>query len=114
MESDYVSHSEFRIVSNNLQDVLHELTPYCTMTDLEHVDSTRKTARLTLTRPMPLRDLSLRFALQMQSVLDYLELRIRAILRKVVASPDTDRSLMVRPLYLEVVSTVFLFADNTT
>ena len=114
MESDYVSHSEFRIVSNNLQDVLHHLTPYCTMSNLERVDTPRMTARLTLTRAMPLRDLSLRFALQIQSVLDYLELRIRAILRKIVASPDSDRSLMVRPLYLEVVSTVFLFADNTT
>ena len=88
--------------------------PYFTMADLEHPDPPRMTARLTLSRMMPLRDLSLKFALQVQSVLEYLELRICAILRKIVALPATDRARMVRPLYLEVVSTACHFAVSTT
>ena len=74
------------------------------MADLEHPNLPLMTARLSLSRVMPLRELNVRFAQQMQSILEYLEVHIRAILRKIVASPPRDRKRMVRPFYWEVVS----------
>lgn len=54
---------------------------------------------------MPLREVKVKYAQQVQSILEYLEVRIRAILRKIIASTPQDRKRMVRPLFYEVVST---------
>lgn len=75
------------------------------MADLSKTQTPLMTARISLSRIMPLREVKVKYAQQVQSILEYLEVRIRAILRKIIASTPQDRKRMVRPLFYEVVST---------
>ena len=75
------------------------------MADLSKTQTPLMTARISLSRIMPLREVKVKYAQQVQSILEYLEVRIRAILRKIIASTPRDRKRMVRPLFYEVVST---------
>lgn len=75
------------------------------MADLSKTQTPLMTARISLSRIMPLRKVKVKYAQQVQSILEYLEVRIRAILRKIIASTPQDRKRMVRPLFYEVVST---------
>ncbi|KJA18167.1 hypothetical protein HYPSUDRAFT_1100213 [Hypholoma sublateritium FD-334 SS-4] len=68
----------------------------------DRADNTHWTARLTLSRMLPLRETNIVYARTTQDVLTYLETRFRVILKKMIATPAPAREGMVRPLFLEV------------
>ncbi len=99
MESYYVSVENRRTIANNLPNSLTTLSS--TMAD--DIPPSHMTARITLDKMLPVRETDVKYARQMQNILYYLEKRLRAILRKVIAKPEAERCNMVKPLYLEVV-----------
>lgn len=67
-------------------------------------DETHWTAKITLSRMLPLCETHMSYARSTQDVLNYLETRFRAILKKMIATEAHTCEGMVRPLYWEVVS----------